>query len=112
MLRRVRERKDHGPLIDPRDALDNLLSKRAANGAHADYGGGLDAFYGSHEVLGRRVLVRVRLLEIDKVLAGGLQQSVDVEHVDPRLRVLQRHALGNERRTQQVGKANSSRTGA
>ena len=86
MLRRVRERKDHRPLIDPRHALDNLLSKRAANGAHADYGGGLDAFYGSHEVPGGCTLMRVRLLEVDEVLTGGLQQSVDAEHVDPRLR--------------------------
>jgi hypothetical protein len=44
------------------------LSKRAANSAHADYGGGLDAFYGSHEVLGRCALVRIGLPEINKVV--------------------------------------------
>src|SRR5258707_2769168 len=58
------------------------------------------------------MLVCVRLLEVDKVLAGALQQSVDVEHVDSRLRVFRRHSLRNERRTQQVGKANSGRARA
>ena len=58
------------------------------------------------------MLVCIRLLEIDKVLAGRLQQAIDVEHVDPRLRVFQRHALRNERRTEQVGKADCRRTRA
>ena len=40
------------------------------------------------------------------------QQTVDVEHVDPRLRVFQRHALRNERGTQQVGKADAGRARA
>jgi hypothetical protein len=55
------------------------------------------------------VLVSIRLLEVDEVRAGRLQQSVDVEHVDPRLRVFPRHALRDERRAQQVGKANAGR---
>src|SRR6476620_5680072 len=97
MFRRVGERKDHRPLIEPRHGLDDLLSKRTANGAYADDRGGLDAFYSGHEVLGGGMLVRVRLLEVDEVLTGGLQQSMDVEHVHARLRVLQRHALRNER---------------
>src|SRR5258708_21332735 len=55
------------------------------------------------------MLVRVWFLKVDKVFAGGLQQAVDVKHVAPSLRVSQRHALRNERRTQQVGEANSRR---
>ena len=51
-------------------------------GADADDGGRLDALDGRDEILGRRVLVRIRHLEIDKVRAGRFQQSVDVEHPD------------------------------
>ena len=106
------KRQDHGALVDPRHGLDDLLGEGAADGADTDDRRRLDAFDGSDEVLGRRMLVRVRLLEVDKVRAGRLQQSVDVEHVDPRLRVFQRHALRDERRTQQVGKADAGRAGA
>src|SRR4029077_15658117 len=100
----------HRSVVGARHGLDHLLGECATNGADADYGGGLDAFDGSDEVLGRRMLVRVRLLKVDKVRAGRLQQSVDVEHVDPRLRVFQRYALRDKRRAQQVGKANAGRS--
>src|SRR5438132_867961 len=55
--------------------------------------------------------MRIRFLEVDEVRARRLQQAVDVKHVDPRLRFLQRYPLGNERRTEQVGKADARRTG-
>src|SRR6185436_14956234 len=80
------------------------------NGAGSDDGGGLDAFDGDDEVPDRCMRVRVRLLEVGKILASRLQQSVAVEHVDPRLRIFELHALPNERRTQQVGKTNCRRT--
>src|SRR6266404_6858622 len=53
-----------------------------------------------------------RLLKIDKILAGRLQKAIDIKHVDPRLRFLERHALCNERRTKQVGKADTGRASA
>jgi hypothetical protein len=58
------------------------------------------------------LLVSVRFLEADEVRAGRLQQPVNVEHVHPGLRLLQRHALRNQRRAQQIGKTNASRAGA
>src|SRR5712672_1307110 len=112
VLRRVRQRQDHRPVVDARHGLDRLLGERAADGADADDGGGLDALGGGDEVPGRRMLMPVRPLEVDKIRAARLQQSVDVEHVDPRLRVLQRHALRNQGGAQQAGQANSCRTSA
>ena len=112
MLGRVGKRQDHRALVDARHALDDFLGERTANGADPDYGSGLDALDSSDEVPRRRMLVCIGFLEIDKVLAGRLQKSIDVEHIDPRLRFFQRHALCNERRTKQVGKANSRRARA
>jgi hypothetical protein len=112
MLGRVRQRKDHRPVVDTRHALDDLLGERTTDGADADDGGRPDAFDGGDEVPGRCMPVCIRLLEIDQVCARRLQQSVDIEHVDPGLRILGGHALRNKRRTQQVRKANARRTGA
>ena len=57
------------------------------------------------------MLMCIWLLEVDKVLAGRLQQTIDVKHKDPRLRFFERHPLCNERRTEQVRKADTGRTG-
>ena len=112
MLGRVRQRKNHRALVDPRHALDDLLREGAANRADADDRGRLDALDGRDEIPGRRVLVRIRLLEVDEVLAGRFQQAVDVEHIDPCLGLLERHALRHQRGTEQVGEADTGRTRA
>src|SRR6266404_3019252 len=111
MLGGVRQCKDHGPIVDSRHRLDHFLIERATNRADADDGGGLDALDRSDEIPRRRVLVCIRLLEIDEVLAGRLQQTVDVEHVYAGLRFLEAHALRYECRTEQVSKANTGRAG-
>ncbi len=64
-------------------ALNDLLVESSANGADANDRGRLDALDGSDEIPRRRMLVGIRHLEIDEVLARRLQQAVDVEHVDP-----------------------------
>src|ERR1700693_2539355 len=106
MLGGVRERKDYRALVDPGHCLDYFLIEGSANGANADEGGGPDAGNRGGEIACRRVLMRVWQLEIEEVLAGGLEQTVDIEHVDAGLSVLERHALRHERRTKQVGKSN------
>ncbi len=104
---RIRKSEDHRPLIDARHGLDHFLRESATDSADADDCCRLDALDCSHKIPGGRVLMRVWLLEVDKVLAGRLQQAIDVKHVDPRLRFFQRHPLCNERRTEQVGKADT-----
>jgi len=54
---------------------------------------GLDALDSSDEIPRRRVLVCIRFLKINEVLAGRFQQTVDVEHVEPGLRFLEAHTL-------------------
>ena len=83
MLGRVGKSKDYRAFIDPRHTFDNFLCEGAADCAHADDGGRLDAFDSSDEIPRRHVLVSVRNLEIDEVLPCRLQQAVDVEHIDP-----------------------------
>ena len=112
MFGRVRKREDHRPFVDPRHGLDDLLGEGAADRADADDGGRLDAFDGGDEVPSRRVLVGIRLLIVKEILPGRLQEAVDVEHMDLRLRVLQRHPLRGERGTQQVGKTDTGRSRA
>ncbi len=88
------------------------MSESAADRADADDCCWLDALDGSDEIPRRGVLMCIRLLEVDEVLARRLQQAINVKHVNPRLRLLERHPLGNERRTEQVGKADTRRASA
>src|SRR5258708_963920 len=110
MLGWVGESKDYRTLIDPRHCLDNFLRKRSADRAHPDDRRRLDALDSSDEIPSRSVLVCVRLLEIDKVFAARLKKAVDVEHVDPRLRFVERQALCNQCGAKQVSKADAGRT--
>ena len=64
------------------------MIERAANRADADDRGRLDALDRGHEISRGRVLVSVRLLKVEQVGAGGLEQTVDVEHVDAGLRAV------------------------
>src|SRR5260370_26080522 len=70
VISRVRKRQDHGTLVDAGHALDDLLVEKAANGADADDRGRLDALDGSNEIPSRRMPVRIRLLEVEKVLSA------------------------------------------
>jgi len=54
-----------------------------------------------------RMLVCVRLLEVDKVIAGRLQKPLS-RTCRLVTALLERRALSNKRRTKQVGKANSA----
>src|SRR5262249_40475682 len=55
---------------------------------------------------------RVGLLEVEQVVAAWLKQAVDVEHRDPRLRVLERQPFPHHGGGDQSGQANRGRTGA
>src|ERR1700730_5224577 len=110
MLCRIGEGKNYRAVVNPRHRFNNFLVEGSANRAYPDNRGRLDALDSSDEIPRRRVLVCVRLLEIDKVFAARLQKAVDVEHVDPRLRFLEGQALCNQRGTKQVGKAYAGRT--
>ena len=88
------------------------LIECAANRADADDRGGLDALDRGDELPRRRVLMRVRQLEIEQILPRGYEQTIDVEHIDPGLRFLEAHALRDKRGTEQVGKANTGRARA
>src|SRR5260370_26643260 len=88
------------------------MIESAADSAHADNRCRLDAIDRGAKIPRRRVLVRIRLLEIEEICAGGLQEAVDVEHIDVRLRFPERHPLLNERGTEQVGETDAGRTRA
>src|SRR5712664_2954986 len=64
MFGRVREREDHGTLVDAGHRLDDFLSERAAHGADADNRSRLDTLDRSDKVPSWCVLVCIRVLEI------------------------------------------------
>src|SRR6516165_2028985 len=88
MLGRIRKRKNHWTLIDLRDRLDDLSCESAADRADADDRRRFDTLDGSGEVVHRWMLVRIRLLKIDEVRTLRLQQTINVEKINPRLRLL------------------------
>src|SRR5262245_10829727 len=109
MIGGVRQGEDHWASIDSRHALDNTLGEGPTNRADADDRRRLDAFNTCLEITAGRVLVRVRLLEVDQIGASRFQQAVDVEHVDFRLRLGEAESFLNESRAQEVGETNASR---
>ena len=56
--------------------------------------------------------MRIRLLEIEQILAAVVEQAVDIEHVHSCLRILQRHSFLNHRGTDEVSEADCCRSGA
>src|SRR5215471_19049876 len=112
MFGRIGKRKDHRPLIDPRHRLDNLLREGAPDGADTNEGARFDALDRSNKIVSRRMPVRIRLLEINKIRAVRLKEAVDIEHIDSGLSVLERHPLLDHCRRQQIGEtdAGGSRT--
>ena len=56
--------------------------------------------------------VRVGLLEVVEVGTSRLKQAVDIEHMDARLSVLERHPLLREGRAKQVCETDAGRTRA
>jgi hypothetical protein len=81
------------------------LSEGSADGADADDRSRLDALDRGNEVPSPGVPVSVRLLEVEKVLTGVFQQTVDVEHVDFRLRFVKRHPQFHHCGTKKVGES-------
>ena len=73
---------------------------------------GFSASMVSHEVAWRALLVRVDLLRGREVVARGLEQPVDVEHGDARLRGLLRQPLALHGRDEHVGDADGGRARA
>lgn len=54
--------------------------------------------------------MRIGFLEVVEVLAGRLEQAVDLKHMHARLRVLERHSLLDERRAEEIRKADRGRS--
>lgn len=72
-----------------------------------------------HTVANKRVHIRgaidprevlIGFLEVVEVLAGRLEQAVDLKHMHARLRVLERHSLLDERRAEEIRKADRGRS--
>jgi hypothetical protein len=112
MLGGIGQSEEHWALVDFAHRLDDLLCERAAGGADADDRRRLDALDCGDEIPGWRMRMRVGLLEVDEVGAARLEQTVDVEHVHPRLCILERHSLLDQRGAEEIGKPDPCRTGA
>src|SRR5215469_10351767 len=107
MLRWVRECQNHRAFVESRHTLDDLLGESAAYGADTDDRCRFDVFERSEKIARRCVLVCIRLLEVGEIGAGYFQEAVDVEHVNPRLSLLERQSFLNQCRAQEVSEANA-----
>lgn len=112
LCRRVRQRKDHGPLVEPSHRLDDVLCEGAALGRHADQDGRLDVLDHVEQAIRRPVGVRPRLLRVGEVGARCLDEAVHIEEPDALACLFGRQALGLQFRRDQLRNADAGRARA
>src|SRR5262249_7109818 len=112
MLSRVGKGEDDGPVVEPGHRLDDRAGERLAHRADAQDGRRLDGLDTGDEIPARGVRMRVGLLKVEKGLAAGVQQAIDVKHRNALMRLLERKAFLHHGGGDQAGQPDGGGTGA